>query len=91
MLVHPAVSLAGRPPHMLSHWEHGSSCPVKTGVAIPSQILNEWNCPLQDADGEWRDDVLEALDFVIEAARSHGLRVMLSFADNWKYLGETDL
>ncbi|KAK9847784.1 hypothetical protein WJX84_007661 [Apatococcus fuscideae] len=43
--------------------------------------------PFQDADGEWRDDVLEALDFVIEAARSHGLRVMLSFADNWKYLG----
>ena len=42
----------------------------------------------QDIDGEWREDVLEALDFVIETARAHGLRVMLSFADNWKYLGD---
>lgn len=48
----------------------------------------EWLVYEQDADGQWREDVLEALDFVIEAARAHGLRVMLSFADNWKYLGK---
>lgn len=46
---------------------------------------------MQDPDGEWREDVLAALDFVVEAARAHGIRVMLSFADNWKYIGEAPL
>ena len=45
-------------------------------------------CLVQEPDGEWREDVLAALDFVVEAARAHGIRVMLSFADNWKYIGE---
>ena len=41
----------------------------------------------QDGPGKYNDDVWEALDRVLDEARKAGLKVMLSFLDNWKYIG----
>ena len=41
----------------------------------------------QDGPGLYNDDVWEALDRVLDEARRAGLKVMLSFLDNWKYIG----
>ncbi len=43
---------------------------------------------VQEAPGQYNDDVWEALDRVLDEARRAGLKVMLSFLDNWKYIGE---
>lgn len=45
------------------------------------------NLSFQTGPGDIQQEPLEALDFVMETARKHGLKVMLSFADNWKFLG----
>ena len=42
---------------------------------------------LQDGPGKYNDDVWEAMDRVLDEARRAGLKVMLSFLDNWKYNG----
>ena len=41
----------------------------------------------QASPGSFNSDALEAMDFVMETARKLGMKVMLSFADNWKFLG----
>lgn len=43
---------------------------------------------MQVQPGEYNTDALEAMDYVLEAARKAGMKVMLSFADNWKLRGE---
>lgn len=43
---------------------------------------------IQEAPGQYNEDVWEALDRVLDEARRAGLKVMLSFLDNWKYIGE---
>lgn len=45
----------------------------------------------QDGPGKYNDDVWEALDRVLDEARRAGLKVMLSFLDNWKYIGALQL
>ena len=45
-------------------------------------------CWTQDGPGLYNDDAWEALDRVLDEARRAGLKVMLSFLDNWKYIGE---
>ena len=45
-------------------------------------------CRAQDGPGLYNDDAWEALDRVLDEARRAGLKVMLSFLDNWKYIGE---
>ena len=42
---------------------------------------------LQDGPGKYNDDAWEAMDRVLDEARRAGLKVMLSFLDNWKYNG----
>ncbi|KAK9820359.1 hypothetical protein WJX72_009412 [[Myrmecia] bisecta] len=46
--------------------------------------------PLQASPGMYNEDVFEGLDFIVEEARLHGLRVIISFADNWKLAGGVD-
>ena len=41
----------------------------------------------QDGPGKYNEEAWEALDRVLEEARRAGLKVILSFLDNWKYLG----
>jgi hypothetical protein len=41
----------------------------------------------QDGPGRYNEEVWQALDRVLEEARRAGLKVILSFLDNWKYLG----
>ena len=43
--------------------------------------------PLQDGPGRYNEESWAALDRVLEEARRAGLKVILSFLDNWKYLG----
>ena len=42
---------------------------------------------LQEGPGKYNDNVWEAMDRVLDEARRAGLKVMLSFLDNWKYNG----
>jgi mannan endo-1,4-beta-mannosidase len=34
--------------------------------------------------------LLQALDYVIDSASRHGIRLILSFIDNWKYYNGVD-
>lgn len=45
---------------------------------------------LQDGPGKYNDDAWEAMDRVLDEARRAGLKVMLSFLDNWKYNGMSE-
>ena len=46
-------------------------------------------CP-QTRPGEYDEEVFRGLDVVIAEAQRAGLRVILSFVDNWKYFGGVD-
>ena len=41
---------------------------------------------VQDGPGRYNEEAWQALDRVLEEARRAGLKVILSFLDNWKYL-----
>jgi endo-1,4-beta-mannosidase len=43
---------------------------------------------VQDGPGKYNEEAWEALDRVLDEARRSGLKVMLSFLDNWKYAGQ---
>lgn len=42
------------------------------------------------AAGKYDDGGLEALDYVIASASKHGVKLILSFIDNWKYYNGVD-
>lgn len=46
--------------------------------------------PFQVAPGVYDEKGLRALDRVVEEARRHGLQLILSFVDNWKYYNGVD-
>ncbi|BDA41827.1 Mannan endo-1,4-beta-mannosidase 4 [Coccomyxa sp. Obi] len=46
--------------------------------------------PFMDGPGKYNEEAWEALDRVLDEARRAGLKVMLSFLDNWKYAGGVD-
>lgn len=58
---------------------------------MPSCMVNclFW-CP-QASPGVFNENTFKALDWLLDEARRHGLRVILSFADNWKYPGEVSV
>lgn len=39
----------------------------------------------QTAPGKYDEKGLEALDYVLDSANRHGIQLILSFIDNWKY------
>lgn len=44
----------------------------------------------QIGPGKVDHDVLYGLDFVLDEARLHGFKVIISLVDNWKYPGGVD-
>jgi len=42
------------------------------------------------AAGEYDEAGLKALDYVIASASKHGVKLILSFIDNWKYYNGVD-
>lgn len=44
----------------------------------------------QISPGKVDHDVLYGLDFVLDEARIHGFKVIISLVDNWKYPGGVD-
>lgn len=44
----------------------------------------------QDEPGNYNDNTFKALDYILNEARKHGIRVILSFVDNWKYYNGVD-
>ena len=46
--------------------------------------------PFQTAPGQYDENGLKALDYVIDSARRHGIKLILSFIDNWKYYNGVD-
>lgn len=46
--------------------------------------------PFQTAPGQYDENGLKALDYVIDSARRHGIKLVLSFIDNWKYYNGVD-
>jgi hypothetical protein len=45
---------------------------------------------VQISPGKVDHDVLYGLDFVLDEARIHGFKVIISLVDNWKYPGGVD-
>ena len=43
---------------------------------------------VQASPGVFNENTFRALDWLLDEARLHGLRVVLSFVDNWKYPGD---
>lgn len=46
--------------------------------------------PFQVSPGKYDADGVEALDYVLDSAARHGISLILSFADNWKYYNGVD-
>ena len=46
-----------------------------------------WVITSQASPGVFNENTFRALDWLLDEARLHGLRVVLSFIDNWKYPG----
>lgn len=42
---------------------------------------------LQESPGVFNEVTFRALDWLLDEARRNGIRIILSFADNWKYPG----
>lgn len=47
-------------------------------------------CCLLVLTGKYDEGGLEALDYVIASASKHGIKLILSFIDNWKYYNGVD-
>lgn len=41
----------------------------------------------QESPGVFNEVTFRALDWLLDEARRHGIRIILSFVDNWKYPG----
>lgn len=46
--------------------------------------------PFQTAPGKYDPEGVEALDYVLDSAARHGIQMILSFGDNWKYYNGVD-
>lgn len=46
--------------------------------------------PVMRSPGVYDEAGLDAIDFLLDRANKHGVRVILSFVDNWKYAGGVD-
>ena len=46
---------------------------------------------MQESPGVFNEVTFRALDWLLDEARRHGIRVILSFVDNWKYPGALGL
>jgi hypothetical protein len=46
--------------------------------------------PFQTSPGKYDPEGVEALDFVLDSAARHGIALILSFGDNWKYYNGVD-
>jgi hypothetical protein len=46
--------------------------------------------PFQTAPGQYDENGLKALDYVLHAASQHGIKLILSLIDNWKYYNGVD-
>ena len=75
------TSLASIALNKLSKWLILASC--KAYLEASKGVL----LFLQTSPGSFNNDALEAMDYVMETARKLGMKVMLSFADNWKFQG----
>ncbi|GMH44902.1 hypothetical protein BSKO_12859 [Bryopsis sp. KO-2023] len=51
---------------------------------------NHKKFPFQEKPGHYEEETFKALDYILDEARKHGIRVILSFIDNWKYYNGVD-
>eukprot|EP01026_Neomeris_dumetosa_P001875 TRINITY_DN1048_c0_g1_i10.p1 TRINITY_DN1048_c0_g1~~TRINITY_DN1048_c0_g1_i10.p1 ORF type:complete len:522 (-),score=65.63 TRINITY_DN1048_c0_g1_i10:651-2216(-) len=51
---------------------------------------NDPKFKFQEKPGKYAEWAFQALDWIIEDARRHGMKVILSFVDNWKYYNGVD-
>ena len=75
-------------------WQHAEMCLLQvTGVTREPAAakLTRWIGAAQSSPGEFNENTFRALDWLLDEARLHGLRVVLSFIDNWKYPGKAPL
>ena len=53
-------------------------------------VHDEKRFPVLKGPGQYDENGLKALDFLLSEANKYGIRVILSFVDNWKYPGGAD-
>jgi endo-1,4-beta-mannosidase len=62
---------------------------VQSSIGCPYRKARQcWFTASQASPGVFNENTFRALDWLLDEARLHGLRVVLSFIDNWKYPGE---
>jgi hypothetical protein len=54
---------------------------------IVQPVVHSVNLLTQASPGVLHEATFRALDWLLDEARTQGLRVILSFCDNWKYPG----
>ena len=62
-------------------------CPWQPAAAVGRRGRGGVAARPQVSPGVFNEGTLRALDWLLDEARLHGLRVILSFCDNWKYPG----
>eukprot|EP00803_Ostreobium_quekettii_P000277 evm.model.scf_996.1 EVM.evm.TU.scf_996.1 scf_996:6145-15734(-) len=51
---------------------------------------NDKKFPFQEKPGKYSEKGFRALDYILDEARRHGMHVILSMVDNWKYYNGVD-
>lgn len=69
---------------------------LETAASSGLNVIRAWahtvdpDYPVMKGPGEYDEFGLRALDFLLDEASKVGIRVILSFVDNWKYPGGVD-
>ncbi|QDZ23893.1 glycoside hydrolase [Chloropicon primus] len=69
---------------------------LQTASQSGLNVLRAWahtidpSYPVMKAPGEYDEEGLKAIDYLLSEASKYGIRVVLSFVDNWKYPGGVD-
>ena len=81
--VHPYSSLLS--------WRKGLETCIEGDWTCVQQVWDDRQLMcIQEKPGSFNEPVFRAMDWLLDEARQQGLRVILSFVDNWKYPGGVD-
>jgi hypothetical protein len=79
-------SRPARPQHTTAAKHNSQTSSLLTPSSLPLLSCLLLSC----LTGKYDEGGLEALDYVIASASKHGIKLILSFIDNWKYYNGVD-
>lgn len=88
LLSSPVTPAAGRKDDVDSVFQNAAALGMTSARTWAHSIFEQF--PFQTAPGQYDENGVKALDYVIDSARRHGIKLVLSFIDNWKYYNGVD-